>query len=91
MLLQNTVHFKEMPLRGAISHTWDMAFSTKKHRDYTTGSSVIWNELGVAYVRNLVRDRFNPTDMAKSASEASNRRCRAGWRTRRCSQRRSSW
>jgi hypothetical protein len=26
-----------------------------------------------------------------SASEANNRRCRAGWRTRRCSQRRSSW
>jgi DNA replication protein DnaC len=26
-----------------------------------------------------------------SASDASSRRCRAGWRTRRCSQRRSSW
>jgi phage terminase large subunit-like protein len=66
MLVSNTVDFKDMPLRGPISHTWDLAFSTKKKRDHTTGSAAIWNEKGQCFIKNLVRDRFNPTALAKA-------------------------
>jgi hypothetical protein len=66
LLLANTVDFTKMPQRGPISHFWDLAFSTKKKRDHTTGSSAVWNEKGQCFVKNLIRDRFNPTDMAKA-------------------------
>lgn len=70
MLLRATVPYTELPFQGLISHTWDFAFSAKKNRDFTTGSSVIWGANACAYVNDLVRDRFaNPTDLAKAIVE----------------------
>lgn len=67
LLLRSTVPFTDLPYRGLISHTWDLAFSKKEYRDFTAGSSVIWNEKGQAFVNDLVRDRFaTPTAAAKA-------------------------
>ena len=70
LLLRSTVPFTEMPHRGPISHTWDFAFSKKKYRDFTVGTSVIWDEKGVGYTNDLIRDRFiTPLAQAKAIVE----------------------
>lgn len=62
-----TIPPAEMPFRGLVSQTWDFAFSKKKGRDYTTGSSVLWGPSSVGYVHDLVRQKFpNPTMLAKA-------------------------
>lgn len=66
LLLRSTIPFQEMPQTGPISHTWDFAFAKKDGRDYSTGSSVIWDNAGKAYVHDLVRDRYKPLDLAKA-------------------------
>lgn len=66
LLVANTVSFQEMPFRGPVSQTWDFAFSDKKKRDYTTGSSVIWNDKGQFFVHDLIRARYKPYDLAKA-------------------------
>lgn len=66
LLLKNTLPFSELPFRGPISHVWDFAFSSKKGRDYTTGSSVMWKADGQMVVHDLIRQRFNPTELAQA-------------------------
>jgi len=65
-LVVNTIPFNELPSRGPISQTWDFAFSKKKGRDYCTGSSAIWNDMGQCFIHDLIRARFTPADLAKA-------------------------
>lgn len=67
LLYRQTIPYTQMPFRGMVSHTWDFAFSKRERRDFSTGSSVIWNDKGQAFVNDLVRDRFaTPTSLAKA-------------------------
>ena len=65
-LIQATVPFEGMPLRGPVSQTWDFAFSKKKRRDFCTGASAMWDAKGTMFVHDLVRDRYLPSDLAKA-------------------------
>lgn len=44
LLMKATVPFQGMPRTGAVSQVWDFAFSRKKGRDYSVGTSVLWTE-----------------------------------------------
>lgn len=66
LLEAHTVNFEKLPYRGPMSQVWDFAFSTKKKRDYCTATNVIWNEKGQMFVTDLIRARFNHTDLAKA-------------------------
>jgi hypothetical protein len=44
MLVKATIPFHEIPREGAVSQVWDFAFSKKKGRDYSVGTSVLWKE-----------------------------------------------
>jgi hypothetical protein len=72
LLLKNTVPYTEIPKSGPITQVWDFAFSQKKGRDYSTGCTVLWDkdEHGdpVGYVLEVVRDRFNPSTLAKAVA-----------------------
>jgi len=66
-LVAATVRFDQMPWVGApISQTWDFAYSVRKGRDFTTGSSAMWNDKGCAFVYDLIRQRFKPNDQAQA-------------------------
>lgn len=69
LLLKNTVPPHDMPERGVITHTWDFAFSSKKGRDYSTASSVLWKPDGTMFVHDLIRQRYKPDDLAKAVVE----------------------
>jgi predicted phage terminase large subunit-like protein len=66
LLMSHTVPFKELPVNGPIAITWDFAFSEKKNRDYSTAAVGIWNDKGQLYIVDLVRAKFNPTNLAKA-------------------------
>jgi len=66
-----TVNFQEMPFSGPVSQTWDFAgpwfpHKKKKGRDFCTGSNAIWNEKGVCFINDLIRDRFTPDALAQA-------------------------
>lgn len=44
LLLKATVPYTSMPRDGAVSQVWDFAFSSKKGRDYSVGTSILWKE-----------------------------------------------
>jgi predicted phage terminase large subunit-like protein len=73
MLLKATVHFEKMPFRGPTSQTWDFAFSQKKGRDYSTGCCALWDDKGTAYINDLIRDRFQPNDLAQAVVDFARR------------------
>src|SRR6185437_6584106 len=54
LLMRHTVPFNQLPVSGPISQTWDFAFSKKKGRDYSTGSTAIWNDKASFYVLDMV-------------------------------------
>jgi phage terminase large subunit-like protein len=69
LLLRNTVPFTQLPETGPITQIWDFAFSQKKGRDFSTGSSVIWGADGTMNVHDIVRQRFKPDDLANAVVE----------------------
>lgn len=73
MLLKATVSFEKMPFRGPTSQTWDFAFSQKKGRDYSTGCCALWDDKGVAYINDLIRDRFQPNALAQAVVDFARR------------------
>lgn len=66
LLHRQTIDHTKIPYSGPITITWDFAFSKKKGRDYSTGSVVRWNDKGHAFIIDLIRDKFLPTDLAKA-------------------------
>lgn len=44
LMLRATIPYMLMPRQGPVSQFWDFAFSKKKGRDYSTGTSVVWGE-----------------------------------------------
>jgi predicted phage terminase large subunit-like protein len=66
LLHRQTIDHTKIPYSGPITITWDFAFSKKKGRDYSTGCVVRWNDKGQAFIIDLVRDKFSPTDLAKA-------------------------
>jgi len=66
LLHRQTIDHTKIPYSGPITITWDFAFSKKKGRDYSTGVVVRWNDKGHAFIIDLVRDKFSPTDLAKA-------------------------
>lgn len=66
LLHRQTVEHTKIPYSGPITITWDFAFSKKKGRDYSTGCVVRWNDKGHAFIIDLIRDKFLPTDLAKA-------------------------
>jgi phage terminase large subunit-like protein len=68
LLMRHTVPFNDkiVPQTGPISQFWDFAYSTKKGRDYSTGSCVIWNNQRQCVVIDLIRAKFKPLDLAKA-------------------------
>jgi predicted phage terminase large subunit-like protein len=62
-----------MPYKGPTSQTWDFAFSQKKGRDYTTGCCALWDDKGTAYINDLIRDRFQPNDLAQAVVDFARR------------------
>ncbi len=73
LLLKATVSFEKMPFRGPTSQTWDFAFSQKKGRDYSTGCCALWDEKGTAFINDLIRDRFQPNDLAQAVVDFARR------------------
>lgn len=69
ILIKNTIPHTELPWSGPVSQTWDFAFSTKKGRDYTTCSTALWDDSGRMFIIDIVRDRFNPSQLAKKIVE----------------------
>lgn len=66
LLQSKTIPFRELPISGPISITWDFAFSKKKGRDYSTASVAIWNDKGQMFIVDLIRARFKPNDLSKA-------------------------
>lgn len=68
LMLRSTIRFDEMPFSGPVSQTWDFAgpFHSKKGRDYCTASTALWNDKGVCFIQDIIRDRFKPADLAKA-------------------------
>lgn len=66
LLLKATVPFSEIPTEGPFSQFWDFAFSTKKGRDYCTASNILWSTKGLAFVNDLVRQKFSPDALAQA-------------------------
>ena len=66
LLIGHTVPFTKVPYNGPISITWDFAFSKKKGRDYSTGCVAIHDEKGRIFIVDLIRGRFQPTELAKA-------------------------
>lgn len=66
LLKSHTIPFNELPMAGPIAITWDLAFTSHKDSDYSTAAVGQFNEAGKLYVIDLVRDRFNPTTIAKA-------------------------
>lgn len=66
LLESHTIDYQKLPYRGPVSQTWDFAFSANKKRDYCTASNVVWNEKGQMFVNDLIRARFNHTELAKA-------------------------
>jgi hypothetical protein len=80
VLVRATIPYNMMPRYGPISQFWEMAFSQKKGVDFSVGSSVMWGEEDVygldgkktpdkktvGYIRQVVRDKFNPFSLAQA-------------------------
>lgn len=61
-----TVPFNMMPFGGLRSQTWDFAYSTKKGRDFVTGSDAVWDDKGGLVIDDLIRARFKPDELAQA-------------------------
>jgi predicted phage terminase large subunit-like protein len=66
LLTSHTIPANQIPYNGPISQTWDFGFSKKKGRDYSTGSTAIWDDKGAMYIIDLMRERFKPTELAQA-------------------------
>lgn len=71
LLLGQTRPYTELPVQGPVSQYWDLAFSSKKGRDYSTGASVMWGEnketkTSVGFVQEITRDRYNHVTLAQA-------------------------
>jgi predicted phage terminase large subunit-like protein len=66
LLQRCTIPYTEMPQKYVISHVWDFAYGTRKGRDYTTASSVMWDDQSNMFVNDLIRARFKPTELAQA-------------------------
>lgn len=64
LLLKATIPFQAMPRTGAVSQVWDFAFSSKKGRDYSVGTSILWTEED-EYADEL-DDKGRPTGVRKT-------------------------
>jgi hypothetical protein len=65
-LVLATVGFDKIPFGGLRSITWDFAYSTKKGRDFSTGSVALWNDKGQMFIQDLVRARLKQNDLAQA-------------------------
>jgi phage terminase large subunit-like protein len=61
-----TVDYRQVPTGGLRTQTWDFSFSQKKKRDFCVCSSCCWDDRGVCYVQDLIRDRFSPSALAQA-------------------------
>lgn len=66
LIESHVVHHSQLPLNGPIVIIWDLAYSRKKGRDFSTGAVGMFDDKGSLYIVDLVRDRFGPWDLAKA-------------------------
>lgn len=71
LMMKHTIPYNDpiVPQSGPVSIFWDLAFSSKKGRDYCTGSAAIWNAQRQCIFIDLIRAKFKPFDFAKAFVE----------------------
>jgi predicted phage terminase large subunit-like protein len=65
LLASHTVPYQVLPLTGAVVNVWDLAFSTKDGRDFSTCAVGIFNEKNQLFIVDIIHDRFTPDNLAK--------------------------
>jgi hypothetical protein len=68
LLLKAIIHWNELPVFGQRTCTFDLnGGKGKKDNDFVVGNCCLWDDKGIGYIIDLVRDVFpNPTAIAKA-------------------------
>lgn len=67
LLMKATCPYTALPRSGAVSQVWDFAFSSKKGRDYSVGTSILWTEEDE--LTDVLDDRNQPTGEKKPSGQ----------------------
>lgn len=60
----HTVPHTQLPQGGKYFVAWDLAYSSKKGRDYTVGAVGLFDEQHRLYIVDIIRARFAPSELA---------------------------
>ena len=68
LLLRAVIHWNELPVMGRRTACFDLnGGKGKKDNDFVVGNCCLWDDKGIGYIIDLVRDVFpNPTAIAKA-------------------------
>lgn len=68
-LLRHTVPVTQLPTKGPIFQTWDLAYSNKPGRDYTCGLTGRFDAQGRLWVIDAVRERLSTSELVTAIVE----------------------
>lgn len=65
MIRTHTIPYDQMPRDGRFVIAWDLAFSTKRGRDFSCAAVGIIDKDGRLFIVDIIRGRFNSTELAQ--------------------------